>query len=177
MLLQNPFKRFASPTLNAVWVTVTSSFWDAGRNSRIGLAHRLPIAEIPRLQFLNRNAADRLPSPALGSRSCKQTCFSGRSFEFILELAAVVVVSVDHDNNSPVIWQPATVAARAIAKFAQQLLLSLEHAAVEGAVLRENPWKQSFQEVSINSSSIKNSKCCAAGTSFPLHFGSTDRRR
>ena len=59
--LQNPVECLPSRTLDVVRVAIRRFIRDVERNSRIGLAHRFPIAEIPCFQFLNRDAVDHLP--------------------------------------------------------------------------------------------------------------------
>lgn len=93
-----PCERIPSAVTDRVRVSMAGLFRDFRRYARMGSADRLPVAEIPCLQFLDRDAIEHLPRLSPGLRACMRIRIGRRPFESRFALR-VVVVAIKHDNE------------------------------------------------------------------------------
>ena len=80
---------------------------DALGHGRVRGANGLPVAEVPGLQLLDRDAMEDAPRDASrGAVTLHEARCLGHAVELSLELDAVVIITVHHDQDPGVIAKP-----------------------------------------------------------------------
>src|SRR5882724_7220747 len=106
--LEDPLERFPRAAAYLVGVAISRFPDDALGHARVRRPHRIPIAEVPSLEFLDRDAIRDLPISILTAD--RQPGVARDLIEAPSQRRTVPIVGVDDHDDPPCRWKPRRLA-------------------------------------------------------------------